>query len=156
MPEDHSAEGMWLATGGGMTASPLQLAAAYGALANGGFYVAPTLTRRGGEAPRERVMKKETAHTVVALLEHVVSDEHATGTAARVEGQRVAGKTGTASWKRPDGSEGIFASFVGIVPSTAPRFVIFVGLEQPQGEEPYGGTAAAPVFSRVATRALGR
>jgi cell division protein FtsI (penicillin-binding protein 3) len=88
------------------------------------------------------------------MLEHVVSDDRATGTAARVDGQHVAGKTGTAEHELPDGSESVYASFVGIVPSTSPRFVILVGLEQPQGEAPYGGTVAAPVFSRVATRAL--
>jgi beta-lactamase regulating signal transducer with metallopeptidase domain len=151
---EGSAAGVWLATGEGMTASPLQVAAAYAVLANGGFYVAPTLSRRTGEAAHERVVSPDTAHTVVAMLEHVVSDERATGTAARVDGQHVAGKTGTAATELPDGSESVYASFVGIIPSTAPRFVILVGLEQPQGDAPYGGYVAAPVFSRVATRAL--
>ena len=154
--DDRRAEGVLVAIGQGMTASPIQVAAGYAVLANGGFYVPPTLTHRTGEVPREPILKPETAHTVVALLEHVVSDEQATGTRARVDGVRVAGKTGTASWTLADGNEGIYASFVGIVPSTAPRFVILVGLEQPQGEEASGGGAAAPVFSRVATRALER
>jgi cell division protein FtsI (penicillin-binding protein 3) len=143
-----------LAIGESLKASPLQVAAAYGAFANGGYYVAPTLTRRTGAAPREQVLKAQTASTVTSMLEGVVSSDKATGTAARVEGQRVAGKTGTASWTTPDGSERIYASFVGFVPAQAPRFVILVGLEQPQNEQPYGGTTAAPVFSRVATRAL--
>jgi cell division protein FtsI (penicillin-binding protein 3) len=153
--EERSAAGVWLATGGaGLTVTPLQVAAAYGVLANGGFYVAPTLTRRAGEVPREPVLRPETAHTVVAMLEHVVSDDRATGTAARVDGRHVAGKTGTAGGELPDGRERVYASFVGIIPSTSPRFVILVGLEQPEGEAAYGGTVAAPVFSRVATRAL--
>jgi cell division protein FtsI (penicillin-binding protein 3) len=165
MPEridDRKAQGVLVAIGEGLTASPLQIAAAYAALANGGFYVAPTLTHRTGDVPREAVLKPETARTVVALLEHVVSDDHATGTEARVDGQRVAGKTGTAVWTLPDGSERYYASFVGIVPSTAPRFVIVVGLEEPQdddgqpGEGGGGGHVAGPVFARVATRALAR
>jgi beta-lactamase regulating signal transducer with metallopeptidase domain len=149
-----SADDAMLAIGESLKATPLQVAAAYGALANGGYYVAPTLTRRTGAPPRERILEPQTASAVTSMLEGVVSSDKATGTAARVEGQRVAGKTGTASWTTPDGSEGIYASFVGFVPAQAPRFVILVGLEQPQNEEPYGGTTAAPVFSRVATRAL--
>jgi beta-lactamase regulating signal transducer with metallopeptidase domain len=153
--EERSAAGAIVAIGEKLTASPLQVAAAYAVLANGGFYVAPTLTRRTEEAPRERVLKPETAHTIVTMLEGVVSSEQATGTRARVDGQRVAGKTGTASWEMPGGGDRYYSSFVGIVPSTSPRFVILVGLEDPQGEQA-GGIVAAPVFSRVATRALGR
>jgi cell division protein FtsI (penicillin-binding protein 3) len=154
--DDRAAQGVVLAIGQGLTASPLQIAAGYGALANGGFYVAPTLTRRTGEVPRERVVSPETAQAVVAMLEGVVSRDQATGTRARVDGQRVAGKTGTATLVLDDGSDGRYSSFVGFVPSTSPRFVILVGIEQPQGEDVSGGTVAAPVFSRVATRALAR
>jgi beta-lactamase regulating signal transducer with metallopeptidase domain len=150
---DRSAAGAMLAIGERMTASPLQVAAAYGALANGGVYVPPTLVRRAGEAPREPILRPETARSIVTMLEGVVSREDATGTRARVAGQRVAGKTGTAAWVLPDGSERYYASFVGFVPSTSPRYVILVGLEEPEGERA-GGLVAAPVFSRVATRAL--
>jgi beta-lactamase regulating signal transducer with metallopeptidase domain len=166
MPEridDRKAQGVLVAIGEGLTASPLQVAAAYASLANGGFYVAPTLTHRTGDAPREAILKPETARTVVSLLEHVVSGgEQATGTEARVDGQRVAGKTGTAAWTLPDGSERYYSSFVGIIPSTSPRFVILVGLEEPldddgrPGDGGGGGHVAAPVFARVATRALAR
>jgi membrane peptidoglycan carboxypeptidase len=150
---DRSAAGAMLAIGEKMTASPLQVAAAYGALANGGVYVPPTITRRTGAAPREVILRPETARAVVAMLEGVVSREGATGTRARVVGQQVAGKTGTAAWALSDGSERYYASFVGFVPSSSPRYVILVGLEGPQGEHA-GGIVAAPVFSRVATRAL--
>lgn len=136
-----------------MTASPLQLASAYAALANGGVYVPPTRVRRTGEVPREALVRPETARAVVAMLEGAVNGERATGSLARIEGPRVAGKTGTAGWTLPDGTEGIYASFVGFVPSSAPRFVILVGLVQPR-EGAFGGAAAAPVFARVATRAL--
>ena len=136
-----------------MTASPLQVAAAYAALANKGVYVAPTRTRRTGKAPHETLVRPETAQAVVAMLETAVNGEKATGSRARIDGPRVAGKTGTAAWTRPDASTGIYASFVGFVPSTAPRFVILVGLEQPRNGEA-GGKVAAPVFARVATRVL--
>ena len=137
-------------------ASPLQVAAAYAALANGGVYVAPTLTKRTGPAPRETLLTPETARTMLEMLDAAVNDAKATGKAARVAGVRVAGKTGTAGWTLPGGGEGRYASFVGFLPAGggATRFVILVGLEQPR-EDGAGGTAAAPVFSRVAARALG-
>jgi beta-lactamase regulating signal transducer with metallopeptidase domain len=133
-------------------ASPLQVAAVYATLANGGEYVAPTRARRSGAAARERIMKAETARTVVGMLEGVVYGERSTGKLARIDGVRVAGKTGTASWDLPGGGEGVYASFAGIVPSTSPRFVILVGVEQPKDGS--GPSTAAPVFARVGSRML--
>jgi beta-lactamase regulating signal transducer with metallopeptidase domain len=150
--EDRSFEGATVAIGGGMTASPLQMAAAYAALANDGVYVAPTLSS-GGSAPREAIVRPDTARAVVAMLEEAVAGERATGKLARVAGVRVAGKTGTAELPWP-GGEVVYASFVGIVPADHPRFVILVGVEAPRGGES-GGTVAAPVFAQVASRALG-
>ena len=152
---DQSFEGAAVAIGEGrMTASPLQLAAAYGALANGGVYLAPTSTRRDG-ARGEPLMKPDTARAVVAMLEQAVSGDEATGKAARIAGVRVAGKTGTADFL-PDGSQGVYASFVGIVPADHPRFVILVGVESPRGgTDAPGGKVAAPAFARVAAKALG-
>jgi cell division protein FtsI (penicillin-binding protein 3) len=151
-PEDRSFEGATMAIGQAMTASPLQVAAAYAAIANDGAYVAPTLTRRVGPAPREAILKPDTARALLSMLEQVVTGEHATGKQARLAGTRVAGKTGTAEWESPSG--GIYASFVGIVPADRPRFVILVGVEGPR-EGGYGGTVAAPAFARVASRVLG-
>jgi cell division protein FtsI (penicillin-binding protein 3) len=136
-----------------MTASPLQVAAAYAAFANDGAYVAPTLSRRAGSPPREAILRPETARAVLAMLEQAVTSERATGKQARLSGARVAGKTGTASWDLPGGGEGTYASFVGIVPADRPRFVILVGIEAPR-EGGNGGNVAAPAFARVASRAL--
>jgi beta-lactamase regulating signal transducer with metallopeptidase domain len=151
--EDGSFAGALVAIGEGpMTATPLQMAAAYATFANDGAYLAPTLTRRG-RTPGEPLIKPGTARAVVAMLEEVVNGEHATGKLARLAGVRVAGKTGTADWL-PDGSKGVYASFVGIVPADHPRFVILVGVESPRGGEA-GGTVAAPAFARLASHALG-
>ena len=152
--EDGSFEGAAVAIGeGSMTATQLQLAAAYAALANDGVYIAPTLVRRAGHAPGEPLLEPETARTVVGMMEGVVTGERATGKLARIPGVRVAGKTGTADYL-PDGKEGVYASFVGIVPADHPRFVILVGVESPRSGG-YGGNVAAPAFARVASRALG-
>ncbi len=152
-----------VAIGERLSATPLQMAAAYAAFANGGEFVAPTLARRvrddAGRATwthtpaRERVVRAETARAVMAMLEGVVQSEKATGTAARVSGVRVAGKTGTAEWTTPDGKEHTYASFIGIVPADAPRYVILIGVEEPREKGP-GGKVAAPAFARIAARAL--
>ncbi len=153
-----SYEGAVLAIGEAMAASPLQLAAAYGALANDGAYVAPTLAPAAAAAPaREQVVKPETARAVMRMLDGVVNGELGTGKLARFDGARVAGKTGTAAWSLPNGGEGAYASFVGVVPAPPPRssrLVILVGLLQPHAENATGGAAAAPAFARVASRVL--
>ncbi len=153
--EDHPFAAAVAGIGEVVTASPLQVAAAYGMLANGGAYVPPTLTHRDGPAPRETILKSETARAVTAILENALGSEHTTGTRARVAGVRVAGKTGTASWEVAGGREGVYASFVGFAPVEAPRFVVLVGVEQPR-EDGSGGTVAAPAFARVTTRILER
>lgn len=68
----------------------------------------------------------------------------------------MAGKTGTSDWTAANGSKMTYASFVGYVPADKPRYVIFVGIESPAGEDAWGGDVAAPVFSRIAARALAR
>jgi beta-lactamase regulating signal transducer with metallopeptidase domain len=142
-----SFEGAVLAIGEGLTATPLQMVGAYGAFANDGVYHAPTLDRGGSRG--ERLVSSETARSVMALLETVVTDETGTGTAARVDGVHVAGKTGTAEWTAPDGRERTYASFIGIADLPSRRIVVLVGIETPPRDGLYGGNAAAPAFARV-------
>ena len=123
-----------------MTATPREVTRAYAALANGG----------------DGIVSKTTASRVSTLLEGVVESEHGTGVKARVAGVRVAGKTGTADWTLPDGTNVRYASFVGWVPANKPRYVIFVGVEASPSAQVWGGNIAAPVFSRVAAHALAR
>ena len=151
--EDHTHAGAVVAIGQTATTSPLQLAAAYGALANGGVWLPPTLTERSSPPVGVPVITPETARSVTTLLEAVVSSERGTGRRARVEGAQVAGKTGTVTWEDAQGGAHAYASFVGFVPSTAPRYVILVGVEQPK-DGGSGGAVAAPAFAQVASRAL--
>jgi len=141
-------KGAVIAIGQGSTTTPLALASAYGVFANDGLF-------SGAGIQPERVLKASTAKTMRAMLEGVVNAERGTGRAAAVAGARVGGKTGTSDpdcCVEAEGS-GSFASFVGIVPIDAPRWVIYVGVGKPN-KEGSGGTIAAPAFSRVATRAL--
>ncbi len=164
--EDGSFAGASLGGGhSGAVASPVHMAAAYAAIANQGVYNAPALARRvlgpDGSPTREhrpsneRLLRPETAAAVMAMLERVVTDEQATGKAARVEGVRVAGKTGTWDETPPNGQARYYASFIGAAPADAPRFVILVGAVVAD-ENGTGGRVSAPVFARIAARALAR
>jgi cell division protein FtsI (penicillin-binding protein 3) len=156
-------DGAMVAIGEGLTATPFQMAAAYASFANRGEYIAPTLVRKvlddSGRtaspraAVRERVMRADTAEAVMQMLERAVQGDNSTGKRARVQGVRVAGKTGTAGWTTPDGKDHVYASFIGIVPADAPRYVILVGAEDP-GASGAGPIVAAPAFAKIAARVL--
>ena len=140
--------------------TPLQMAAAMNAVANGGELIAPRVVRallgEDGrlEVPRRvirRAIRPETAATMTRILEEVV--DHGTATAAQLTGYTVAGKTGTTE-KLVDGGYSDtrnVASFAGFVPSTRPRLTILVVVDDvPSG----GGAVAAPVFQRIAEASL--
>jgi beta-lactamase regulating signal transducer with metallopeptidase domain len=142
-------EGAAVAMGVRITATPFQMIAAYGAIANDGVYHAPTLARGG--SPAERLLSSETAKAVMAMLETAVVDKAATGKAARVDGTRVAGKTGTSEWTAPDGRRRTYASFIGVADLPSRRIVALVGIEGSR-DDLSGGKAAAPVFARLVKR----
>jgi cell division protein FtsI (penicillin-binding protein 3) len=152
--------------GQGLTATAVQLAAAYGALANDGVLMRPYLVSKVVDPdgvvllenrPTEvrRVVSAKVARQVVGMLESVVTKE---GTAPRaaMEEYRVAGKTGTAQKADPVArgySDKRIASFVGMVPAEAPRAVILVVVDEPKTDV-YGGLVAAPAFKEIATAAM--
>jgi cell division protein FtsI (penicillin-binding protein 3) len=148
--ESGTMRGAVIANGEGSTLTPLALTAAYGVFANDGMLAVPGATS-------ERVVTASTARSVRSMLEGVVTSERGSGKAAAVSGVRVGGKTGTSD-PDPDcelcpHGVGAFANFVGIVPIDQPRWVIYVGVADSQ-KEGSGGTIAAPVFARIATRVL--
>lgn len=160
-------QGANVSFGQGMTASPLQVAAAFSVLANGGIYNPPTIVRQvidvdGNAVPRdepapERVVRVSTADTVLEMLESVVHTKLGTGRNAAIDGYRVAGKTSTAQKANHESGgyaeDDYFASFVGAVPARDPRIVILVSVDSPQGGH-YGNEVAAPTFSRLGARVM--
>jgi len=145
-----------LAMGYEISVTPLQMTAAYGALANGGLMMEPYLVREvrgtGGEVLRSRkpqvirrVLQPEIASQVTEALVSVVRE--GTATRASYANFDVAGKTGTA---RRTGAGGRYeagsytSTFAGYFPADDPQIVIFVKLDQPKGGF-YGGATAAPV-----------
>jgi cell division protein FtsI (penicillin-binding protein 3) len=142
-----------LPIGHGIAVTPVQMAAAYGAVANGGVWLRPRLVV-DRPAKRRRVMSSRVANQLMSMLRDVVIE--GTGTEAEVEGYQVAGKTGTAA--KPDPSGGYstsryVASFVGVVPASAPRLVVMVTVDEPRGAI-WGGVVAAPAFQQIANFAL--
>lgn len=143
--------------------TPLQMAIATSAVANGGTVVEPRLVRalitgRGRVETARRVVRTaiapDTAATLTSIMEGVV--ERGTGRSARLDGFTLAGKTGTAAklvngrYSRSDFN----ASFVGFVPSRRPAFTIVVVVDSPHSGGYYGGLVAAPIFKRIAEAAL--
>ena len=141
--------------GQGIAVTPIQMASAYAAIANGGVWVQPHLVERVGGAParlkRHRVVSHAIDLELKAMLTNVVDEHGATGNAAQIPGYTVAGKTGTAQKPGPNGyTTGKYvASFVGMVPVSKPRFVVLVTVDEPHGAI-FGGVVAAPAFKEIA------
>ena len=145
--------------GQGIAVTPIQMATAYAAVANGGVALAPHvvdrvvgMSRARAHLPgvrRRRVLSPRIAHQLLSMLVNVVAE--GTGTSAKVPGYLVAGKTGTAAKPDPFGgySSKYVASFVGIVPASKPRLVILVAVDEPR-QAIWGGVVAAPAFAQIA------
>jgi cell division protein FtsI (penicillin-binding protein 3) len=144
-----------LSYGHGISVSLLQLARAYTVFATEGELQPLALVRHDEPAEGKRVISPGTALAVRSMLELVVK---AGGTAPRAQimGYRVAGKTGTAHKLEGRGYAGdrYVSSFVGMAPASAPRLLVAVMIDEPSDGQYYGGTVAAPVFSRVMSEAL--
>jgi cell division protein FtsI/penicillin-binding protein 2 len=142
-----------LPIGHGIAVTPVQMAAAYAAVANGGVWLRPRII---ADRPlkRRRVMSKHVSDQLMSMLRDVVIE--GTGQEAEVEGYQVAGKTGTAAKPDPRGGyskSNYVASFVGVVPASAPKLVVLVTVDEPHGAY-WGGTVAAPAFQEIARFAL--
>ena len=141
--------------GHGIAVTPIQMARAYSAIANGGVLVQPHLVEKvdGRDVARtrgKRVVSREVSKQMLAMLRGVVVE--GTGTQAAIPGYTVAGKTGTAAKIDSSGRyshSDYVASFVGLVPATKPRLVIMVMVDEPSGSI-YGGDVAAPAFREIA------
>ncbi|MEY4984701.1 MAG: hypothetical protein RIR62_2967 [Pseudomonadota bacterium] len=145
--------------GHGISASPLHLAVAYAAIANGGVRVRPTLLHGGVPQNGPRVMTQETARAAKDMLREVVT--HGTATMAEVPGYEVAGKTGTAEKPNKQGgydTDKVVNTFAMLFPASDPKYVLVVTLDEPvetSGAEPRrtAGWTAVPVAGEIVRRA---
>jgi len=151
LPIRHRWSDFELATmsfGYGITATTLQLAKAYATLASGGIEY-PVSIIKGKKPTGEQVIPKHIALEVVQMMEGV-SEPGGTAKKAKVEGYRIAGKTGTSRKAEAGGyGDDYVAVFAGLAPASRPRFAIAVMVNEPQGDRYYAGDVAAPVFSAV-------
>ena len=141
-----------LSYGYGVSVTPLQLAKAYAAIANGGIVNQISIERIKVKSNGERALSEDTTANLLLMLETVVEQSWAE---PLVKGYRVGGKTGTAEIFSDDYSGNAHnAFFVGIAPISNPRIVTVVVVNEPQGQKYYGGQVAAPIFSLIVSGAL--
>jgi cell division protein FtsI/penicillin-binding protein 2 len=142
--------------GQGIAVTPVQMAAAYASIANGGIWVQPHLVEKIGRRAvhnfkRRRIVSPAVDAVLKQMLTNVVDEHGATGNAAQIAGYTVGGKTGTAQKPGPHGyTTGQYvASFIGFVPVAKPRLVVLVTVDNPRSQI-FGGVVAAPAFAEIA------
>jgi cell division protein FtsI (penicillin-binding protein 3) len=155
-----------IAIGQEISATSLQLATAYSAIANGGYlmkpYILKLISKKNGQLVRKqspdvvrRVISEDTARTLTDILCSVV--DSGTGVKAKIEGFSVAGKTGTAQKSRQNSRgydpQKVICSFVGFLPAEDPQLLCLVSIDEPQ-ENHWAGQVAAPTFRKIASRIL--
>ena len=141
--------------GYGLAVTPIQLASAVGAIANGGVWVTPHVLKDQKKIVRRRVISEATASTLTDLLEQSITSNK--NSPARIEGMPIAGKTGTS---RKPSSEGrgygsdLYTSFIGYFPAKNPDILMMVVVDSPKIGEAWGSTVAVPIFKAIAKETM--
>lgn len=137
-----------LSFGYGLSTTALQLSRAYAVIANDGVKLPLSLLRVDQPPQGQQIISPDVTVKALTLLESVVKSSK--GKHARVQGYRVAGKTGTSRKVGTDGYEKHYtSSFVGIAPVSNPRLVVAVVINDPQGKDYLGAKVSAPVFAKI-------
>ncbi|RPI15248.1 MAG: PASTA domain-containing protein [Ignavibacteriae bacterium] len=165
-PVDFSAVSLgFMAIGYELMVTAIQMANAYSCIANDGLLMKPyvikkemapdgTVIKEHHPTPIRNVVSKTTAKTLTELFVGAV--EKGTGTEAKIENMKIAGKTGT-SQKLIEGEyskRSYTSSFIGYFPADDPQIVIAVIIDAPRSGEYYGGRVAAPIFRKIAERII--
>ncbi len=138
--------------GQGFSISPLKLAQLHAALANGGYEIIPHVTLNFKESlkkgSQKRLFSSDVSETVLKWMESVV--ESGSGYKAKIDGYRIAGKTGT-SQKAKNGvyTHKKVCSFVAALPLNDPKYVVLVVIDEPSKSYSYGSTVAVPVAKEI-------
>ena len=155
LAEKRLVERATMSYGYGLSVTPLQLAQAYLPFATGGLVRHVSLLKLDRPESGTRVMPKKVADAILRMME-TVTQSGGTGRRAAIEGYRVAGKTGTVHKVGANGyaDDQYMSIFAGVAPVDNPAIVAVVMVDNPKGQEYYGGEVAAPLFSRVVGGAL--
>lgn len=141
--------------GYGLASTPIQMAAAVAAIANKGIWNTPHLIKGQTHVSSRRVLSEKTSAIMTNLL--ATSIETAKTSTVRLEGFRVAGKTGTSRKPRENGrgyDSALFTSFVGYFPAEDPKLLIMVVVDSPGIGEAWGSTVAGPIFTDIAQESI--
>ncbi len=149
---------MTISYGHGLSTSPVQLAAGYASLLNGGTLVRPTILRQDGPQDGARIVSEDVSQMAANMLRQVVM--RGTASFGEVEGYEVGGKTGTADKPRPQGGyyeDKVIATFASVFPANDPQYVLIVTLDEPvetTGAKPRrtAGWTAVPVAAEMIRR----
>ncbi len=143
-----------LPMGQGESVTPIQMATAYSAIANGGVLRSPHIVKSIGDKPTpiprgKQILSPAAAAQLRIMLKGVFADG-GTASGAQIAGYSMAGKTGTANVVVGNhySSTEYIASFIGFVPVSHPRLLVAVMVDEPQGAI-YGGSVAAPAFQKI-------
>ncbi|RXJ72482.1 peptidoglycan glycosyltransferase FtsI [Veronia nyctiphanis] len=143
-----------LSFGYGLSVTPVQLARAYATLASGGVNRPLSIVKTKDVVPGKQVVSRKYADTVLDMLESV-TEKGGSAHRAKIDGYRVGAKTGTAKVAVSGGYSDEYIGYTaGVAPISNPRIAMVVVINEPQGDQYYGGQVAAPVFSEVMKSAL--
>ncbi len=124
--------------GHGITTTLLQLAKAYSIIVNGGYKIQPILIKKEKENKKEKILNDEVSRKILPILRKIVTTKEGTASLANVNGYEIGGKTGTAQ-KSVDGnySKKKLNTFVSVFPTSKPKFVLAVMLDEPKTNKDY-------------------
>ena len=124
--------------GHGITTTLLQVVKAYAIIVNGGFYIDPVLIKKDKTSKKEKILDKNVSKKILPILRKIVTTNEGTANLANVNGYEIGGKTGTANKSSAGGYDNKkINTFVSIFPTTKPKFILAVMLDEPQINSDY-------------------
>ena len=124
--------------GHGITTTLLQLAKAYSIIVNGGYDINPTLIKNNKNEKKEKILNEDVSEKILPILRKIVTTKEGTASLANVDGYEIGGKTGTAEKSSGGGySKKKINTFVSVFPTSKPKFVLAVMLDEPKTNENY-------------------
>ena len=124
--------------GHGIATTLLQLVKAYSIIINGGYNINPTLIKNGNLSKKEKILSHNVSKKILPVLRKIVTTKEGTASLANVNGYEVGGKTGTAEKSSIGGySKNKINTFISVFPTTKPKFVLAVMLDEPKGNKDY-------------------